>query len=128
MISLDFTQERNKTIIGQQGLILKEDIMLLLLTQIIAFMIGILLLVVGITSVILHPQPIHWSFTGLIFIVLGLILLILGILRNIHRSKITIGAINRAEFYGVVTVMVGIFMYMNTRIDQIYQIIYNLPK
>jgi hypothetical protein len=58
---------------------------------------------------------------------LFLLLMVLGFLRSIHFSKIKVGAINRAEFYGVVVAMVGVLMYMNTRIDQIYQIILNLP-
>jgi hypothetical protein len=122
-----FTSGSNEPVIGQQEMIMKECIMLLLLTRIIGLLIGLFLVVAGVTSAILHPTPIHWSTSGIVLIVLFLLLMVLGFLRSIHFSKIKVGAINRAEFYGVVVAMVGVLMYMNTRIDQIYQIILNLP-
>lgn len=54
----------------------------------------------------------------------GAILLIISILSNITRnSPMKLKPANRAEFYSVVVVLVGMLLTMNSRIDAIYQII-----
>lgn len=64
----------------------------------------------------------------LILGVLGLILVAIGLLTNIKRqSKAQLGTINRAEFYGAMTIVLSIFFYMNTRIDQIMIILVQHP-
>ena len=63
-----------------------------------------------------------------IFGLLGLILLVIGLLSNIKRqSKAKLGTINRAEFYGMVTILLSVMLYMNTRIDQIMIMLVQYP-
>jgi len=62
--------------------------------------------------------------TAYLIIAMGAIMFLVNFLSNIRRnSPISVGAINRGEFYGVVVVMFGAFFYLNTRIDALFTII-----
>ena len=82
------------------------------------------LAVVFIVSSILIPIPetiLPESY--FVLIGLGILLAVIGILTNLEReSKIKVGVINRAEFYGVVALF-AYMQYMGNRIDQIMLIL-----
>lgn len=62
--------------------------------------------------------------TSYIVIGSGIMLFLIGFLSNIRRnSPISVGAINRGEFYGVVVVILGAFFYLNTRIDTLFTLL-----
>jgi hypothetical protein len=75
-----------------------------------------------------------------ILILLSLILVIIGVITAITRqSKLSLGTINRAEFYGVIGALFGFLMTLyvamngrldavNGRIDAIMLILMKLPK
>ena len=54
----------------------------------------------------------------------GVLLLILSIVSNIKRnSSVKLGATSRSEFYAVIVILISVLLYMNGRIDDIYQIL-----
>jgi hypothetical protein len=62
--------------------------------------------------------------TAYIIIGLGVILALISFLSNIrHNSPISLGLINRGEFYGVVVVIIGSFFYLNTRVDALFTLV-----
>ena len=64
------------------------------------------------------------SISILVLAILGATLTLLGVFSNIkRRSKIKVGAINRAEFYGVLVTLISALFYLNTRIDQIMMLL-----
>ena len=88
--------------------------MLHILRGIVAAIIGGVLLY-AIVAVIYN---IPYDLVPYLLIGWGLILLIMSILSNIKRnSPIKIGAANHGEFYAVITVLIGILIGINGRVD-----------
>ncbi|MFH1087373.1 MAG: hypothetical protein V1737_02150 [Chloroflexota bacterium] len=71
---------------------------------------------VVITSLLAAPSRTALS----LMMAVGILLMVIGILSSLRRhSRVSIGVVGRAEFYGALVTMAGYMMYMNTRIDQI---------
>jgi len=82
-----------------------------------------------ITALVLHAfvaiiYSIPYSVIPPILAVFGVLLLILSISSNIKRNSLPkLGAANRGEFYAVIVLLISVLLYMNGRIDNIYQIL-----
>ena len=113
------------SIIGQR-LGLEVFAMLVLLKKIVATLITILIALTVVDSFFGLPAMTDTVANHSIFslIILGIVLAVLGLLSAIsHHSVIRLGAINRAEFYGVLVAINGILfqwmLHMSNRVDQI---------
>ena len=87
------------------------------------FVTGVVAIVIfwAFISTILNIQG---DITAFLIIAAGITLFLVSLLSNIRRnSPLSLGAINRGEFYGVVVIMFGAFFYLNTRIDTLFTII-----
>lgn len=90
--------------------------MLNIIKFIVVTVVSLLMVYVVITGLFETPPDVALVMLG----IAGAILAIIGILTSVRRnSPIRVGVINRAEFYGVVVVLVTYIFYLNTRIDQI---------
>ena len=93
------------------------------ITYIVALFI-VIFLVISILSIIFSPlADIAW-IASQVLIGLGILLFIMGILNSLIRhSAMKIGALSRAEFYGVVIAMIGYMFMLNLRIDTIFTLL-----
>ena len=83
---------------------------------------GLALIIVGVIAYVIITTIYSTPSNIALFMLMGLgvALMIIGIITNIGKSSsISVGVINRAEFYGVVVAIVGYMVYLSTRIDQI---------
>ena len=96
--------------------------MLHILKLIIATIITALVVVILTNSFFDYPKlP---DFSLILLIVLSVLLTVLGIFSSIVRhSSISLGAISRAEFYGVVVLIIAAFFYLNTRVDTLFTLV-----
>lgn len=99
--------------------------------KILKVIIGIAIVILLVYFTTITMLITKYQITGLlplILVILGFALALIDVLSNIAKSSpIKVGGINRAEFYGVMTVVIGsgISMYLSTqsRIDQIMLIL-----
>ena len=106
------------SIMGQR-LKLEVPFMLDRLKKIVTTLIIILIAIIVTGNFFGVPKLPDFSLVLLVF--LGATLVLLGLLTALERrSALSLGVINRAEFYGVVVVILGAFFYMNTRIDTLF--------
>jgi hypothetical protein len=100
----------------RQRLILKGFDMLSIIKRVVVVIVSLLMAFVVITELYDTPPSVALVTMGLA----GALLAVIGILTNVRRSSpVRVGVINRAEFYGVVVVLISCIIYLNTRIDQI---------
>ena len=100
----------------RQSFRIREDDMWNITKRIVGVIIMLLMSYVIITELLATPS----NTAVFLLMATGILLMVIGIFSNIRRhSRISIGAVNRAEFYGAIVTMVGYMIYMNTRIDQI---------
>jgi asparagine N-glycosylation enzyme membrane subunit Stt3 len=112
-------------------------VMLNILKIVIAALLimAIILVLVNVFALSSQTQLFNYILIGL-----SLLLAIIGVITALTRhSKLSLGTINRAEFYGVTGFLFGCMMTlyvamngrfdtMNGRIDDIMLILMNLPK
>lgn len=85
------------------------------------------ILIVFILAIVTTFSGISNTVVVIILMALGFILFVVDMLSKITRnSPLKIGGLTRGEFYGILVIMVSYLMYLNTRIDSIYQIVVSL--
>ena len=107
----------------KQRLVTKGDDMLNIIKRIVAGLVALLMTYTILTGMFATPNDIALYM----LIVAGIVLLIVGLLTNIRRmSRISLGTISRAEFFGVIAVLIGWMFMLNNRIDSLYQILISM--
>lgn len=111
--------------------------MLIILTRLIAIVIAIAVSFIIVTS-FWDLTPAATKTFAIIAIVLGIIMALTGLIVKGSKPKIS-ESIGRKEFYGVIVVLFGWTQLwiitlgnridqLGTRVDQLYQLLINIPK